>query len=162
MGYSTSEDGTSFFSFQSTSFNSFGHSTDNETDGETEDNTEEPVDGDTLVEETISDEKPSQKEYEDIEEEREELEENIPLSENKRTARSPNDPFDQQKDILSSLNPQHNEISNNPLRTNRERIPVYPAVSLHGDTLVNDLLFNNGRRGGLIRLEPDAELLDKD
>jgi hypothetical protein len=103
------------------------------------------------------------------------------LSENKRTARSPNDPFDQQQedvsafllkgnktfkqqqqDILSSLNPQHNEISNNPLRTNRERIPVYPAVSLHGDTLVNDLLLNNGRWGGLIRLEPDAELLDKD
>lgn len=79
--YSTSEDGTSFFSFQSTSFNSFGHSTDNETDGETEDNTKEPVDGDTLVEETISDEKPSQKEYEDIEEEREELEENVGVDE---------------------------------------------------------------------------------
>ena len=96
--------------------------------------------------------------------------------ENKRRARSPNDPFDQQQedvsafllkentafkqesDVLSSLNPQENEISNNPLRT-RGRIPVYPPVSLHGDTLVNDLLLDNGRRGGLIRLEPDAEIL---
>ena len=103
------------------------------------------------------------------------------VKEKKRTARSPNDPFDQQQedvsafllkkhktfkpqeqDILSSLRPQDNEISNNPLRTNREPIPVYPTVSLHGDTLVNDLLLNNGRRGGLIRIEPDAEFLDKD
>ena len=98
--------------------------------------------------------------------------------ESKRTARSPNDPFDQQQedvsafllkgntafkaqekqDVLSSLNPQENEISNNPLRT-RGGIPVYHPVSLHGDTLVNDLLLDNDRRGGLIRLEPDAELL---
>lgn len=96
--------------------------------------------------------------------------------ENKRIARSPNDPFDQQqedvsafllkgskpfkqeKDILSSQNPEDNEISNNPLRT-RGGIPVYPPVSLDGDTLVNDLLLENGRRGGLVRLEPDAELL---
>merc|ERR1712224_798928 len=142
--------------------------TDNETDVKTEEKTEDAEDGDTVDEETISDDIPSNKEYEDIEEEREELEENIPLSivkENKRTARSPNDPFDQQQedvsafllksnksfdqqeqDILSSLNPQDNEISNNPLRTNRDRVPVYPAVSLHGDTLVNDLLLNNGRR----------------
>merc|ERR1719158_2305069 len=103
------------------------------------------------------------------------------VKENKRTARSANDPFDQQqedvsafllkknkkfnqqeKDTLSSHNPQVNEISNNPLRINRERIPVYPPVSLHGDTLVNDLLLDNGRRGGLIRLEPDAELIDPD
>lgn len=98
----------------------------------------------------------------------------------KRTGRSPNDPFDQQQqdvsafllknnpfeqqqqDILPLLNPQDNEISNNPLRTSRERIPIYRPGSLHGDTLVNDLLLNNGRRGGLIRLEPDAEFLDRD
>ena len=104
----------------------------------------------------------------------------ITVQENKRTARSPNDPFDQQQqdvsafllenkpfkqqqqDILSLLNPQDNEISNNPLSRSRERIPVYRPSSLHGDTLVNDLLLNNGRRGGLIRLEPDAEFLDKD
>ena len=79
--YSTSEDGTSFFSFQSTSFNSFGHSTDNESDVEIEDNAEKVEDGDTVIEETISDEIPSQKEYEDIEEEREELEENVGVDE---------------------------------------------------------------------------------
>merc|ERR1711981_490269 len=71
--YSTNEDGTSFFSFQSTSINSFGHSTDNKTDVEIEDNAEEVEDGDTIVDDTVSDEIPSQKEYEDIEEEREEL-----------------------------------------------------------------------------------------
>merc|ERR1711981_1236650 len=71
--YSTSEDGTSFFSFQSTSFNTFGHSTDNKTDVEIEDNAEEVEDGVTVVDDTVSDEIPSQKEYEDIEEEREEL-----------------------------------------------------------------------------------------
>jgi len=79
--YSTSEDGTSFFSFQSTSFNSFGHSTDNETDVKTEEKTEDAEDGDTVDEETISDDIPSNKEYEDIEEEREELEENVGVDE---------------------------------------------------------------------------------
>lgn len=79
--YSTSEDGTSFFSFQSTSFNSFGDSTDKEADVEIEDNAEEVEDGDTVVEETVTDEIPSQKEYEDIEEEREELEENVGVDE---------------------------------------------------------------------------------
>merc|ERR1711981_263521 len=50
--YSTNEDGTSFFSFQSTSFNSFGHSTDKGTDDKTEEKTEGGEDGDTVVEET--------------------------------------------------------------------------------------------------------------
>merc|ERR1712223_428014 len=150
--YSTSEDGSSFFSFQSTSFNSFGDSTDTKTEEEIDDD-----EGKDVADDTISDNDSPTKEYE-------------------RIARSPNDPFDQQqedvsafllkgtkplkqqKDLLSSLNPQDNEISNNPLRT-RGEIPVYPPVSLEGDTLVNDLLLDNGRRGGLIRLEPDAELL---
>jgi len=70
-------------------------------------------------------------------------------------------PFKQEKDLLSSQNPEDNEISNNPLRT-RGEIPVYPPVSLDGDTLVNDLLLENGRRGGLVRLEPDAELLGQE
>ena len=104
----------------------------------------------------------------------------INVQQNKRTARSPNDPFDQQQqdvsafllkstpfdqqqqDTLSLLNTQANEISNKPLRTGRERIPVYRPGSLHDDTLVNDLLLINSRRGGLIRLEPDAEYLDND
>merc|ERR1712018_901961 len=80
--YSTNEDGTSFFSFQSTSFNSFGHSGDKGTDDKTEEKTERGDDGDTVVEEeTISDNIPATQEYEDIEEEREELEENVGVDE---------------------------------------------------------------------------------
>jgi len=176
--YSTSEDGSSFFSFQSTSFNSFGDSTDTKTEEEIDDD-----EGKDVADDTVSDNDSPTKEYEDVEEEREEMEDKdiseTIKKENKRTARSPNDPFDQQqedvsafllkgtkplkqqKDLLSSLNPQDNEISNNPLRT-RGGIPVYPPVSLEGDTLVNDLLLDNGRRGGLIRLEPDAELLKQE
>jgi len=104
----------------------------------------------------------------------------ITVQENKRNERSPQDPFDQQQQDVSAfllddksfeqqqqgtsslLNPQDNEISNDPLTRSRERIPVYTPGSLHGDTLVNDLLLDNGRRGGLIRLEPDAEFIDKD
>jgi len=172
--YSTSDDGTSFFSFQSTSFNSFG-------DSKSDEEIDEAIDQDDEgAKDTVSDNDTPPKEYEDDEEQREEIEDNIPEitieKENKRIARSPNDPFDQQqedvsafllkgskpfkqkKDILSSQNPEDNEISNNPLRT-RGGIPVYPPVSLDGDTLVNDLLLENGRRGGLVRLEPDAELL---
>ena len=113
----------------------------------------------------------------------------ITAQENKRTARSPNDPFDQQQqdvsfllgnsfkqqwdnsfnqqqeqDISSLLNPQINEINHGPLNTTTtERpIPVYPRRSYHGDTRVNDLLFVEDRSGGLIRLEPDAEFVDRD
>merc|ERR1712038_14952 len=67
--YSTSEDGTSFFSFQSTSFNSFGHSTDNETEEEIDDD-----EGKDISDDTISDNDSPTKEYEDVEEEREEME----------------------------------------------------------------------------------------
>ena len=99
------------------------------------------------------------------------------VQQNKRIARSPNDPFDQQQEdvsafvlktkpfkqhgqaILSSQNPRDNEISNTPLRSSRKRIPYYPPGSLHDDTLVNDLLLSNARRGGLISLERDAEFL---
>jgi len=35
-------------------------------------------------------------------------------------------------------------------------------VSLAGDTRVNDLLLQNARRGGLVRLEPDAEIFDRE
>lgn len=99
------------------------------------------------------------------------------MQENKRTLRSPNDPFDQQQedvsafwggldqqqqDISSFLNPQVNEVSQKPLGRSREEIPVYPPVSLHSDTRVNDILLDNGRRAGLIMLEPNAEFVDKD
>ena len=79
--YSTSEDGTSFFSFQSTSFNSFGNSEDTETEVKTDDKTGQAEDDDTVNEETVSDNIPSQKEYEDVDEEREELEENVGVDE---------------------------------------------------------------------------------
>merc|ERR1712186_233847 len=56
--YSTSEDGTSFFSFQSTSFNSFGNSDDTETEVKIDDKTGEVEDDDTVNEETVSDNVP--------------------------------------------------------------------------------------------------------
>merc|ERR1712136_634881 len=123
MGYSTSDDGTSFFSFQSTSFNSFG-------DSKSDEEIDEAIDQDDEgAKDTVSDNDTPPKEYEDDEEQ---SEDNIPEitieKENKRIARSPNDPFDQQqedvsafllkgtkplkqeKDILSSQNPEDNEI----------------------------------------------------
>jgi hypothetical protein len=30
---------------------------------------------------------------------------------------------------------------------------------IHDDTVVNDIISNNGRRGGLIRIEPDSEFI---
>jgi len=35
-------------------------------------------------------------------------------------------------------------------------------ISLEGDTRVNDLLLENARRGGLVRIEPDSEFIDGD
>jgi hypothetical protein len=78
--YHTSEDGSSFYSFQSTSFNTFGHNTDSKTEVQTEDKNGQ-VDGvDNLDEKTVSDNSEnnsSPKEYEDLDGEREELEENV-------------------------------------------------------------------------------------
>jgi len=74
--YSTSEDGSSFFSFQSTSVNSFGHSSETKTEEKTDENDAVTMDndsGDVLDEETVSVGNIPQKEYEDVEEEREEL-----------------------------------------------------------------------------------------
>merc|ERR1711941_177972 len=67
--YSTSEDGSSFFSFQSTSFNSFGDSTDTKTEEEIDDD-----EGKDVADDTDSDNDSPTKEYEDVEEEREEME----------------------------------------------------------------------------------------
>ena len=68
--YSTSEDGSSFFSFQSTSFNSFGDSSDTKTEEEIDDEEGKDV----ATDDTISDNDSPTKEYEDVEEEREEME----------------------------------------------------------------------------------------
>ena len=66
--YSTNEDGTSFYSFQSTSFNSFGHNTNTKTEVQTENNNG-PIDMDYILDEkTVSDnskDDSSPKEYED-------------------------------------------------------------------------------------------------
>merc|ERR1712080_121721 len=67
--YSTSEDGSSFFSFQSTSFNSFGDSSDTKTEEEIDED-----EGKDIADDTISDNDSPTKEYEDVEEEREEME----------------------------------------------------------------------------------------
>merc|ERR1712183_864804 len=68
--YSTSEDGSSFFSFQSTSVNHFGNSAGPEVKIENDGN--ENTDADSLDEETVSDEET---------EEREELDENVGVDE---------------------------------------------------------------------------------
>merc|ERR1711981_889737 len=53
--YSTNEDGTSFYSFQSTSFNSFGHNTNTKTEVQTENNNGS-IDMDYILDEkTVSD-----------------------------------------------------------------------------------------------------------
>ena len=76
--YSTSEDGTSFFSFQSTSFNSFGDSTKTKTDEEIDEGANQY---DEVATDTVSDNDSPQKEYEDEEEQREELEDNVGVDE---------------------------------------------------------------------------------
>ena len=39
------------------------------------------------------------------------------------------------------------EIRPETFRAGRARIPIYPPISLHDDTLVNDLLLNDVRNG---------------
>ena len=76
--YSTSEDGTSFFSFQSTSFNSFGDSTKTKTDEEIDEGANQD---DEVATDTVSDNDAPPKEYEDEEEQREEIEDNVGVDE---------------------------------------------------------------------------------
>ena len=94
--------------------------------------------------------------------------------ENFRVARSPSDdPFDQQQQDVSAFvlkgdgfqqqqqkvipfrkddienNPNHDVEEIHPetySRRGRARIPIYPPISLHDDTLVNDLLLNDVRK----------------
>ena len=93
------------------------------------------------------------------------------IKETRRVARSPQDPFDQQQEDVSGfvLNDQSTERKRDrylPSRVNtgrnrnhdeenthrdtfragRERIPIYPPISLHDDTLVNDVLLENEAR----------------
>ena len=78
--YSTSEDGSSFFSFQSTSVNHFGNSAENKPEVKAENDGNDNADGDKLDEDTVSDQETANKEYEDTEE-REELDENVGVDE---------------------------------------------------------------------------------
>ena len=96
------------------------------------------------------------------------------FQENVRIARSPSDdPFDQQQQDVSAFvlketrfqqqkekvipfrkedvenDPNHDIEEVHPetfRRAGRARIPIYPPISLHDDTLVNDLLLNDVRK----------------
>ena len=96
------------------------------------------------------------------------------FQENVRIARSPGDnPFDQQQQDVSAFVLKGNkfqqqkekvipfrkdDVENDPnrdieeihpetfRRAGRARIPIYPPISLHDDTLVNDLLLNDVRK----------------
>merc|ERR1712110_106490 len=76
--YSTSEDGSSYFSFQSTSVNHFGNSAEPKPEVKIENDGNENADADSLDVDTVSDQETANKEYEDTEE-REELDENVGL-----------------------------------------------------------------------------------
>ena len=93
------------------------------------------------------------------------------MEETRRVARSPFDPFDQQQQDVSGFvlkdpsseqkretylptrvntgrNRNHDEENTHrhTFRAGRERIPIYPPISLHDDTLVNDALLENETR----------------
>ena len=71
------------------------------------------------------------------------------------------DQFNQQEEDTSYLlNPRNNEVSQKPLgRSRAENIPIYRPGSLHDDTRVNDIMLDNGMRGGLIKIDPDSEFI---
>ena len=53
-----------------------------------------------------------------------------------------------------------NEISSNYYPAAPQWKPTPPRHrSLHGDTRVNDIITENGKRGSLLRLEPDSEFI---
>jgi len=82
--YTTSEDGSSFFSFQSTSVNSFGHSSESNPEENAEENNGVTMEYDTddfLDDKTVSDTNVPEKEYEDVVEEIEDLDENVGVDE---------------------------------------------------------------------------------
>jgi len=96
----------------------------------------------------------------------------------RRKRRQTTNPFNQQQvqdlSFFNQVNPNaFNQISQNPF--NQVRVQpqlVSPTlvrnlekpkpISLEGDTRVNDLLLENARRGGLIRIDPDSEFIDGD
>ena len=71
------------------------------------------------------------------------------LQEKLRFKRS--DPFSQQQLVLFPPHP-------NSIRM-RSRPSTDTWKPLHSDTLVNDIITDNGKRGSLIRIEPDSEFI---
>jgi len=161
------DDGTSYFGYHSTSVVSTSEDNADEEDASA---AEQPA--------------PSDEQKEEVEEVEVKLDEGKAkpiklikqdndsiLKRRRRQATSP-DPFNQQVEDVS----YYNQISQNPFNqvvvpqqrvvyvpttlAARGRAPPPKPVSLAGDTRVNDLLLQNARRGGLIRLEPDAEFID--
>ena len=93
------------------------------------------------------------------------------IKETRRVARSPQNPFDQQQQDVSGFvlkdqstarkrktyipsrvntgrtrNHDEENTHRDTFRAGRERIPIYPPISLHDDTLVNDVLLENETR----------------
>merc|ERR1712156_1095647 len=134
----TSDDGNSYF-FHSTSFHNFDKPEEMESKDETVDEaTEKP--------EEKFEEFPI-KEYEEIpfldESLNEVPEDNAEIQRSKRS-----DPFEQQQLVFHHPN---------QLRRNDEIRPSWKP--LHDDTRVNDLITQNGKRGSLIRIEPESEFI---
>ena len=61
------------------------------------------------------------------------------------------DPFSQQQLVFRLPHPNMIRMSSTASTDNWK--------PLHSDTLVNDIVTNNGKRGSLIRIEPDSEFI---
>merc|ERR1719431_680223 len=155
----TSDDGNSYF-FHSTSFHNF----------------DKPVEENASKDEKVDEvtEKPEDKfeefpivEYEEIpfldDSLNEVPEDNAEIQRSKRS-----DPFAQQQLVFQhrpnqltspALVAQQQLVFQHPnqLRRNDEIRPSWKP--LHDDTRVNDLITQNGRRGSLIRIEPESEFI---
>jgi len=145
----TSDDGSSFY-FHSTSLHNFDQSKEPEEAKEKpllEPETEVESELDTAVEDDDEDfeEFPEATEVEIpmLDEALNEVPENV----EKRFKRS--DPFSQQQFVFP---PHPNMIRMRSTSTDNWK-------PLHSDTLVNDIITNNGKRGSLIRIEPESEFI---
>jgi len=139
----SSDDGSSFF-FHSTSLHNFDHGTE-------EEDSEEPLLPETETEKEEPEE--PEEEFEEFPQATEEIPDldealnEVPENEKLRFKRS--DPFSQQQLVFSPPPLPHP----NMIRMSSTWKP------LNSDTLVNDIITNNGKRGSLIRIEPDSEFI---
>jgi len=177
----SSEDGTSFITSFSTSVSSFGGDSplDPEDQGPEEEAEQGAADAEVFTDEGRFDEEPIKQ--------REEMDTSAVNADNLKRRRrrqavsgSPQqvtvqqqiDPFNQQTEDLSFLN----QVLTSPFQQSPvfyfrrptaapKAVPVAAVdtqPSYAGDTRVNDLLLQTARRGGLVRLEPDAEFISSD